>query len=241
MDTVSVEIVIETPWISGKSHILLWLFGLIPFSAEDAKKQKDVWEMTPEQIKFKNETDGPHPYRIYLVQDGAQLNKIPMIPGTVVVIEDSQELKYVDDDSNLCAWAGNSGEHCLWRGQVLFWNGTGIKWADPSTTERRPYRTRKPRKHIKQLDDADIAAMITKRRSKKPPITSLSEAEELRRVIDHLQAVIKEKDGVLMKIKETLNQTIEENRALRAQLLVGPELISPSMRVHPPSKPFPNS
>lgn len=204
------------------------------------------WKTTPDQIKYKVGGAGtdPCPFRIYRVPDGSQLNKIKPVPGTVTVIEDSREIQYVDEDSELCRWGGNSTKSPgRWAGRILRWNGADLHWACASTVS---FRTRCPEFYeTNELAAADIVEKIISetglvkqrlkksaqrprklvqrskklvQRSKKSAITDGSGTEDLLRRIDDLQVLIGEWDLAFARLEDSLDRMNEENFALRAQL-----------------------
>lgn len=226
------EIVHETAVVvPGERCTLPGFFVLTPSPTE-----QNEWALVTnhDQIKFKKLESTTYSYCIYRVQDRTQLANIPAMPGTIIVIEGSLRIKYVDDESYLCKWNGNAGRKRRWAGRILHWDGVGLKWATASTVSTRSRQTGLER--INGLGAADIVRSIisgtgsTKRPSKRlqatgvsetedPPTTGVSGTEDLHSSIDSLQATIKEKDIALTRIKETLDKTIKENAALRAQLL----------------------
>ncbi|KAF9644159.1 hypothetical protein BDM02DRAFT_3131942 [Thelephora ganbajun] len=171
------------------------------------------WETTQDQIKHKRKDTSSHSFHVYRVQDVNQLDKIPKVPGTVIIFEDSREIWCVNDESNLCLWDGNSGSNQRWRRRILHWNGKDFDWACASGASVRSRLS--SWETVNHLRGADIVAAIisgtglTKPRSKQ---------REPRGQIDDLQAAAEEKDDALARVTKALDETIKENYTLQVQL-----------------------
>lgn len=166
---------------------------------------------------FKRLQDG-NPYLVCRVQGKEQLTKVPVVTGTVVIVETLKEIWCVSSGDpglkpGFCKWDGNSDDDQRWNKRVLRWDGMEIRWTSPSVISTR--KGRQSWERINQLHGADIVdAIISGKDLKKPR----SKPGELDDQIRNLELMIEEKDKALASVTEALKKTIEENHTLRSQL-----------------------
>ena len=225
----SIEIIHETIPESSEQPVLLGVSDLILFFLE----RDNGWEMTPDQIKCKKKDASAHPFHIYRVQNVGQLDKIPKVPGTVIIFEEVRAIRYFNDESVLCFWDGNSGRNQRWGKRILRWDGADFKWVSASDASVRIRRL--GWEAVNQLRGADVVdAIISEKGLTKPR----SKQREFYGLVDNLRATVEEKEEALARTMEALNKMTEENHVLRAQLQA---IIGTSSHVPHPSHRLPSS
>ena len=131
-----------------------------------------------------------------------------------MVAENLQEIWCVNGESNLCLWDGNSRGNLRWGKRVLHWDGANLDWVSTSSASVR--NNQSGWEEVNRSNGKDIVTAITSgRRLMKP---DRRKQADFHRLIDNLQATVKEKDDALARATEALNKSLEENHALRIQL-----------------------
>lgn len=73
-------------------------------------------------------------YRIYKIAD--QYTPPSFNPGDIIISLQNKTIHYIGD-KGMQLWGGNSGKNGIWSKRVLFWEGSDVYWAPPSTQSRR--------------------------------------------------------------------------------------------------------
>lgn len=178
-----------------------------------------------EGIKTQTHHRGRSAFEVIRFRDHSLIETVRerLRPGSILVLEATHTIRYVDEGSTVRDWEGNCGENALWNGSILRWNGEAVDWIPSSTASNRSSKMNWETVNASTLHDI-VQAIVSGSTSK--PVrnrrgktkgedrTGLTqEVQRLQKAVDDLQATVAAKDATIADLQAQLREAMAKHDA----------------------------